>query len=81
MVNQIAYHSILVGENGAKRFLQRHHGKQLGITDAYSNIENAEMRSDSLRYLVLNIGGGVHTDTDTFPVKAIDDRVPIEHRD
>lgn len=81
MANPVACHSILVGEDGAKRVLQRYYGKQLGITDAYDTIKNVDMRSDLLKYLVLNVGGGVHTDTNTFAIKAIDDRVPLEHRD
>lgn len=74
------YQSILVGEKGANRFLQRHYHTQLGITDAYNNIENVKMRSNLLRDFA-SIEGGMHTDTDTFAIKAIDDRVPLEQRD
>lgn len=34
------------------------------------------MKSDLLRYLVLYIAGGVYTDTDTTPLRPIDDWVP-----
>ncbi|CAH0027668.1 unnamed protein product [Clonostachys rhizophaga] len=75
------YQSILVGERGANRILQRHYHTQLGITNAYNNMENGVMRSDLLGDLALSVEGGMHADTDTFALKAIDDRLPLEHRD
>lgn len=81
MTDHVACRSILIGEKGANRVLQRHYHTQLGITNAYNSIENGKMRSDLLRDLALSVDGGMHTDTDTLAIKAIDDRVPLDHRD
>jgi len=42
---------------------------------------NVGMKSDLLRYLILEVEGGVYTDTDTIALKPIDKWVPAEFRD
>lgn len=42
---------------------------------------NVGMKSDLLRYLILDAKGGVYTDTDTVALKSIDKWVPTKYRD
>lgn len=72
--------STLAGENGANDFIQRHFSGE-PVVDVYNTIPNAGMKSDLLRYLILDIEGGVYTDTDTVALKPIDDWVPVDLRD
>lgn len=46
----------------------------------YDNILNVGMKSDLLRYLVLDVEGGVYTDLDTTPLKPISDWIPPNAR-
>lgn len=47
----------------------------------YNNLPNVGMQSDFLRYLILDVEGGVYTDIDTVALKAIDKWVPPDLRD
>jgi alpha 1,6-mannosyltransferase len=44
-------------------------------------VNNTGARSDLIRYLVLGEEGGVYSDSDTDPVKPIDEWVPAEYRE
>lgn len=46
------------------------------VIEAFENLPNVGMKSDLLRYLLMNVEGGVYTDTDTEALKQIDQRVP-----
>lgn len=73
--------STLAGQNGANDFVQRHFSGEPKIVDAYNSIPNAGMKSDLLRYLILDVEGGVYTDMDTVALKPIDAWVPAGLRD
>lgn len=77
----LGYFSSLVGQNRANDFVQRHFSTESEIVDIYNNIPNAGMKSDLLRYLLLDVEGGVYTDTDTKALKPIDAWVPNSLRD
>ncbi|KAF9771505.1 hypothetical protein IL306_010854 [Fusarium sp. DS 682] len=68
----------LVGKDGADEFVQRHFANEPSIVEAYHKAPNVGMKSDLLRYLILEIEGGVYTDTDTISLKPIDNWVPPE---
>ncbi|KAK2037235.1 initiation-specific alpha-1,6-mannosyltransferase [Colletotrichum somersetense] len=68
----------LVGENGGRDFISRHFNHT--ILSAYDSLPNVGMKSDLLRYLLLDIEGGVYTDTDTVALKPIDEWVPEQFR-
>ncbi|TQN63950.1 Initiation-specific alpha-1,6-mannosyltransferase, partial [Colletotrichum shisoi] len=70
------YTYTLVGENGSRDFVQRHFGHNATIVSTYHSLPNVGMESDMLRYLLLDVEGGVYTDTDTIAHKPIDDWVP-----
>lgn len=75
------YNSTLVGEKGGDEFVHNNFVSQPRIIKAYDNMPNVGMKSDLLRYLLLDVEGGVYTDTDTIALKPIGDWVPEEFRD
>ncbi|KAK2016904.1 glycosyltransferase family 32 protein [Colletotrichum eremochloae] len=68
----------LVGENGGRKFISRHFNNT--ILSLYDSLPNVGMKSDLLRYLLLDIEGGVYTDTDTVALKPVDEWVPEQFR-
>ncbi|KAK4152098.1 glycosyltransferase [Chaetomidium leptoderma] len=70
------YAYTLVSEKGGEEFIQRHFADEPKLLETYNALPNVGMRSDLLRYLLLNIEGGVYTDTDTEALKPIDAWVP-----
>ncbi|KEY69102.1 hypothetical protein S7711_10185 [Stachybotrys chartarum IBT 7711] len=75
------YSYTLVGERGSDDFVHNHYADNTRILDTFANMPNVGMKSDLLRYLLLQQYGGVYTDTDTIALKPIDDWVPVELRD
>lgn len=74
--------STLLGTNGADEFLQRYYAKdEPEVVQVFNDFVNVGMKSDLLRYLLLDKIGGVYTDTDTIARKPIDDWVPASLRD
>lgn len=47
------------------------------MIETYRSLANVGMKSDLLRYLLLDVEGGVYSDTDTVALKPIDDWVPL----
>ncbi|KAF6822589.1 initiation-specific alpha-mannosyltransferase [Colletotrichum musicola] len=70
----------LVGDVGGRDFINRHFGHNKTIVSTFEALPNVGMKSDLLRYLILNVEGGVYTDTDTLALKPIDDWVPAPFR-
>ncbi|KAK2028990.1 initiation-specific alpha-1,6-mannosyltransferase [Colletotrichum zoysiae] len=70
----------LVGRTGGEDFIQRHFGHDTHILSTYKSLPNVGMQSDLLRYLLLDIEGGIYTDTDTIALKPIDEWVPYDLR-
>lgn len=71
---------MLVSDEGADAFLQRHFASDPDIIETYRSLANVGMKSDFLRYLLLSVSGGVYTDTDTEALQPIDSWVPEEMR-
>ncbi|RBR22589.1 hypothetical protein FVER53590_28402 [Fusarium verticillioides] len=72
------YAYTLVGKSGADEFVNHHFADEPSILEAYHKAPNVGMKSDLLRYLILDIEGGVYTDTDTIALKPIQKWVPPE---
>ena len=70
-----------MGEKGGSEFVQRCFANEPRIFEAYNSLPNVGMKSDLLRYLILDVEGGVYTDSDTVALKAIDNWVPPDLRD
>ncbi|KAL3301075.1 glycosyltransferase family 32 protein [Colletotrichum asianum] len=70
------YAYTLVGGKGGKEFVERRFGNHSKILQTYINMPNVGMKSDMLRYLLLDVEGGVYTDTDTLALKPVDTWVP-----
>ncbi|KAK1751541.1 glycosyltransferase [Echria macrotheca] len=75
------YSYTLVGERGAEEFVRNNFAHRPEVIDAFERMPNVGMKSDLLRYLILEVEGGVYTDTDTIALKPIDKWVPAEFRD
>jgi alpha 1,6-mannosyltransferase len=73
--------STLVGQAKGDAFIERHFSDKPDIVDMYHSLPNAGMKSDFLRYLILDVEGGVYTDIDTQALKPISQWVPAEYRD
>ncbi|KAL7903735.1 glycosyltransferase family 32 protein [Trichoderma velutinum] len=71
----IDYAYTLVGKRRSDDFVQSYFTYDPRIDKAYNAITNVGMKSDLLRYLILDIEGGVYTDTDTIALKPIDNWV------
>jgi alpha 1,6-mannosyltransferase len=77
----MAYFSTLIGPKGGDEFVQRHFSDNPTIVETYRNLTHVGMKPDLLRYLILDVEGGVYTDTDTVALKPIDVWVPEDLRD
>jgi alpha 1,6-mannosyltransferase len=72
--------SSLVGHNEGNEFIKKHFSHNPKIAEIYHNLTNVGMKSDMLRYLLLDVFGGVYTDTDTLAIRPIDSWIPEEFR-
>lgn len=70
-----------MGNQGAHDFLHRHYANDPEIIKIFNDLVNTGMKSDLLRYLLLEVEGGVYADTDTIARRPIDDWVPEDMRD
>ncbi|QKX53490.1 uncharacterized protein TRUGW13939_00569 [Talaromyces rugulosus] len=75
------YTYTLVGHDGGSEFVKQHFPDDPSLIEMYNNLPNVGMQSDFLRYLILDVEGGVYTDIDTVALKAIDKWVPTDLRD
>ncbi|KAF9871981.1 alpha-mannosyltransferase och1 [Colletotrichum karsti] len=74
------YAYTLVGGKGGKEFVERRFGNVSKILQTYNHLPNVGMKSDMLRYLLLDVEGGIYTDTDTLALKPVDVWVPRKLR-
>ncbi|KAL0929589.1 Initiation-specific alpha-1,6-mannosyltransferase 2 [Colletotrichum truncatum] len=76
----VDYPYMLLGETGSKSFIKRCFTHDPTVLTTYNSLPNVAMKSDLLRYLLLAVEGGTYTDTDTVPLKPIDQWVPYHLR-
>ncbi|KAK4127809.1 glycosyltransferase family 32 protein [Parathielavia appendiculata] len=74
------YTYTLVSQKGGEELVRNHFSSDPRIMQAYHNMPNVGMKSDLLRYLLLEAEGGVYTDTDTIALQPIDKWVPADLR-
>lgn len=70
----------LVSDKGGDRFVQEHYADQPEVLRAFLDLHFPVLRSDFLRYLLLNAAGGAYSDLDTAAIKPFRDWVPPELR-
>ena len=70
-----------MGQKGAQDFVEKHFAHRPEVIEAYKAIPNVGMKSDLLRYLILDVEGGVYTDTDTVALRPINSWVPVQYQD
>ncbi|KAK4103939.1 glycosyltransferase family 32 protein [Parathielavia hyrcaniae] len=75
------YMYTLVSQKGGEELVSNHFSHDPRIIEAYHNMPNVGMKSDLMRYLLLEAEGGVYTDTDTVALQPINDWVPADLRD
>ncbi|CRG92667.1 hypothetical protein PISL3812_09731 [Talaromyces islandicus] len=75
------YTYTLVGHDGGSEFIKHHFIDEPSIVEMYNNLPNVGMQSDFLRYLILDVEGGIYTDIDTVALKAINSWVAPDIRD
>lgn len=68
--------STLMGKQRSDEFVYKHYADEPRVIEVYESLKNTGMKSDLLRYLILNIEGGVYTDIDTVAIRPIDQWVP-----
>lgn len=70
------YTYTLFGAEGARSFIHSKFPDRPELLQTFKELRNPGLKSDFLRYLVLYAEGGVYSDLDTTPERAIDDWVP-----
>lgn len=71
----------LVSDKGGNSFVSEHYAQHPDVLKAFLDLRVPVLRSDFLRYLLLNAVGGVYSDLDTVALTPIRDWVPSELRD
>jgi alpha 1,6-mannosyltransferase len=71
----------LINKEKGDAFVQRHFADRPDIVTMYKQLPNTGMKSDLLRYLILDVEGGVYTDIDTVALKPISKWVPSDLQD
>jgi alpha 1,6-mannosyltransferase len=75
------YKFTLVDTPGADKFLNQFYAHMPEVIAAFDGLTNVGMKSDLLRYLLLETLGGVYSDTDVIARRPIDEWVPEALRD
>ena len=74
------YSYTLVSNDGGNDFVRKHYALRHDILSPFLDLRFPILRSDLLRYLLLESEGGVYTDLDTACMKPVRDWVPEELR-
>lgn len=70
------YQYTLVGNEGANQFVQKHYSTRPDILETFLDLKVPVLRSDLLRYLILESEGGVYSDLDTSSLKPFEEWIP-----
>lgn len=70
------YAYTLVSSDGADTFVRKHYSGRPEILEPYLDLRVPILRTDLLRYMLLESEGGVYSDLDTEARKSIEDWVP-----
>lgn len=67
---------MLVSSQGADDFVKKHYSGRPRILRTFQDLRFPIFRADLLRYMLLEIEGGIYTDVDTTALKPIRDWIP-----
>ncbi|CAG9946047.1 unnamed protein product [Clonostachys rosea f. rosea IK726] len=76
LARNIDYEYTLMSTKKSDEFVQKHYADEPRLLEIYTNLHNTGMKSDLLRYLILNVEGGVYADIDTVALQPVDAWVP-----
>lgn len=62
-----------MSSDGANAFAQKHYADRPEILEAFLSLKVPVLKSDLLRYMVLESEGGVYSDLDTVAIKPVPD--------
>ena len=75
------YAYTLISADGAERFARKYYSDRPDVLQTFLDIGVPVLRSDLLRYMVLEMEGGYYSDLDTTLIKPIRDWVPSSLQD
>ena len=79
-VNQDYQYTLMSGD-GADKFVRQHYAQRPDILETFINLKFPVLRSDLLRYLILESEGGVYSDLDTTCVKPFEEWIPTNMKE
>ena len=74
------YSYTLMSNKGADDFARKHYANRPGILEPFLQLKVHVLRSDLLRYMILESEGGIYSDLDTVVEKSVRDWIPQEMR-
>ena len=74
------YSYTLVSNQGGNDFARKYYADRHDILQPFLRLKFHVLRSDLLRYMILESEGGVYSDLDTVPIKSVRDWIPQEIR-
>ena len=74
------YSYTLMSKEGGDDFARKHYADRPDILESFLQLNFHVLRSDLLRYMILESEGGVYSDLDTVAIKSVRDWVPKELR-
>lgn len=67
---------ILMRDEGANAFVRNHYSKRTDILNIFLELKVPVLRSDLLRYMILESEGGIYSDLDTTAERPIEEWIP-----
>lgn len=74
------YSYTLMSNEGANDFARKHYSDRPDILEPFLQLNFHVLRSDLLRYMILESEGGIYSDLDTVVAKSVRDWIPQEMR-
>ena len=65
------YSYVLLSNDGATSFVHEHYSDRLEVLHTFMNVGYSVFRADLLRYMLLELKGGIYSDVDTTALKPI----------
>lgn len=74
------YSYTLMSNQGADEFAREHYADRPDILEPFLQLKFHVLRSDLLRYMILESEGGIYSDLDTVVIKSVRDWIPQDMR-
>lgn len=71
---------ILIRDEGADAFVRAHYSHRIDILNTFLELNVPVLRSDLLRYMILESEGGIYSDLDTTAERPIEEWIPKEFK-